>query len=51
MHKKFLTAFIRVAAFSGAVASAVSAQEKTIVLKAARIFDGHDVRTPGIVIV
>jgi imidazolonepropionase-like amidohydrolase len=50
MHKRFLTAPIQLA-FCGALAFAVSAQEKTIVLKAARIFDGHEVRAPGIVIV
>jgi imidazolonepropionase-like amidohydrolase len=36
---------------SGALASAPTAQERTFVLKAARIFDGRDVRTPGIVVV
>src|SRR4029453_1263473 len=51
MPKRSLTALIRVGAFCGAVAFAASAQEKTIVLKAARIFDGHDVKTPGVVIV
>jgi imidazolonepropionase-like amidohydrolase len=51
MPKRFLTALIRVAVLCGAIAAAVSAQEKTIVLKAARIFDGHDVRAPGVVIV
>ena len=51
MHKRFLTALVRVAAFCGAVASGASAQDKTIVLKAARIFDGHDVKAPGVVII
>jgi imidazolonepropionase-like amidohydrolase len=27
------------------------AQEKAIVLKAARMFDGHEMRTPGLVVV
>ena len=31
--------------------SDASAQEKTLVLRAARMFDGHEVRTPGIVVV
>ncbi len=34
----------------GAV-SALSAQDKTIVLRAARMFDGRDFRTPGLVVV
>ena len=34
-----------------AVCSVASGQEKTTVLRAARIFDGHDVRAPGIVVV
>lgn len=34
-----------------ALSSAVSGQDKTVVLRAARMFDGRDVRTPGIVVV
>src|SRR5271163_5264351 len=31
--------------------SSAFAQEKTIVLKAARMFDGHEMRAPGLVVV
>src|SRR5437868_7088552 len=34
-----------------AMTCALSGQEKTIVLKSARMFDGHQMRTPGIVVV
>ncbi len=33
------------------LAGAVSAQEKTVVLRAARMFDGRQMRTPGLVVV
>src|SRR5262245_37660013 len=35
----------------GALWAAVSAQDKALVLRAARMFDGHDVRVPGIVVI
>ena len=34
-----------------AVSTAMSAQDSTIVLRAARMFDGHDMRAPGVVVV
>ena len=40
----------RCAAFLLAISSAF-AQDKAIVLKAARMFDGHEMRTPGLVVV
>jgi len=39
------------AAVLGALSWPAFAQQKTIVLRAARMFDGHDVRTPGLVVV
>src|SRR4051812_2536245 len=33
------------------VSPVLSAQDKTIVLRAARMFDGHEVRAPGVVVV
>jgi len=38
-------------AVCGALSSLISAQDKTIVLKAARMFDGREVRVPGLVVV
>src|SRR4026208_835203 len=34
-----------------AIASSVVAQDTTIVLRAARMFDGRDVRAPGVIVV
>ena len=36
---------------AGVMSSAIAAQDNTIVIRAARIFDGRDLRAPGIVVV
>jgi hypothetical protein len=44
----------RVCAIAAAVCAAVAAtsgQERTYVLRAARMFDGRDMKTPGLVVV
>src|SRR5437773_12184885 len=51
IRTRVIGVLILVAATCGIVSSGVSAQDKTIVLRAARIFDGHDLRAPGIVVV
>jgi imidazolonepropionase-like amidohydrolase len=49
MNRRTLGGLISVAA--ACAVAAVSAQDKTVVLRAARMFDGHDIRSPGIVVV
>ena len=51
MHNRAFRELIAIGAAGVVVSSAVSAQDKTIVLRAARMFDGHDIRAPGIVVV
>jgi len=36
---------------AGVMSSTIAAQERTVVIRAARIFDGRDLRAPGIVVV
>src|SRR5262249_7789865 len=51
MLRDVVRIFVTVAAACCVVSAALSAQDKTIVLRAARMFDGHDVRAPGLVVV
>lgn len=51
MMKILARTLIGCAALAGAISSVLSAQEKTIVLRSARMFDGRDFRTPGLVVV
>ena len=46
-----MTRSILTAVLLSAMACTALAQEKTIVLKSARMFDGHQMRTPGLVVV
>ena len=48
--RSFLRALAALAAVFAAVI-ATSGQERTYVLRAARMFDGHDMKTPGLVVV
>jgi len=43
--------FVAIVALGGAIFPIASAQDKTFVLKAARIFDGREIRAPGLVVV
>jgi imidazolonepropionase-like amidohydrolase len=51
MTRTLVGGLIGVAALGGAMSSIISAQDKTIVLRAARMFDGREIRTPGLVVV
>ncbi len=51
MSRTMTARLIAIAACCGAALSITSAQDKTIVLRAARMFDGREVRAPGLVVV
>ena len=51
MTRTFIATSIGFAACIAILSSALSAQDKTIVLRAARMFDGREIQTPGVVLV
>jgi len=51
MTRTFVATSIGSAACIAILSSALSAQDKTIVLRAARMFDGREIQTPGVVLV
>jgi imidazolonepropionase-like amidohydrolase len=51
MFTRIQRALFPIVGLCGLVSSLVSAQSDAIVLRAARMFDGHEMRTPGVVVV
>jgi len=51
MDRRFRTFAVVLAVVAGVLPAALAGQDRVVVLRAARMFDGQEIRTPGIVVV